>query len=181
MYAIGLTMITSTNLLRASAMDLRRIASEARLLLGDRPAPEDVEALRGLRLQLVADLDRFQQLVHVVLVEASLGGPARLQDAIGLKVEAIAMARAYDEFRRRWMVKQLTNNWAEYRLSALRMINTILVAIAPIDLLPMACTNFVGSWERDTAPILPGISRAGDAVGGKAKMGITQLSKGMVL
>ena len=110
-------------------------------------------------MKLVAELARFQQLVHLVLSDTSAGDPARLHDAIGLKVEAIALGRAYDEFRHRWMVKQFTSNWAEYRLSASRMINTILAAIAPVDLLPLAYVNGAGWPEREAVPV-PGASGA---------------------
>ena len=70
------------------------------------------------------------------------------------------------------MVKQFTSNWAEYRLSASRMINTILAAIAPVDLLPLAYVDAAGQPERE-APIPKGIGGSipspGDTVDAKSE------------
>ena len=100
---------------------------------------------------------------------------------INLKIESIAMGGAYDEFRRRWLVKQFTSNWAEYRLSALRMIKIILTAIAPVDLSPIAYVDAAGSEDREVPPILLGVSRPGDTFDSKAKITNIQLGKEIVL
>ena len=54
-----------TDLLKASAMDLWRTASEVRLVLIDQPGPANVEALRSLRVELVTSPERFQQIVDL--------------------------------------------------------------------------------------------------------------------
>ena len=149
-------MASTIDLLRMIVVDLRRITSEARLLMVDRPAPTDVDQLRDLRGQLVENFARFQQLVHCVLMEA-LGKDARsMQCAVELKIGAINLDRAYAEFRARWLERRLHSNWPEYRLSAQRMIHTIYGTMALVDMLSSLEDNEQLDHPRTSARAISG-------------------------
>lgn len=137
-------MNTPVHSVRDAAAELKRITTSARLLLVDRPTPTEVVQLRELRIQPVAGLARFQLLVHHMLDEASGGDAANEEMAVNLKIGAIALGQAYDEFRGRWQERSFLSNWPEYRLSANRMIHTILLAVEPVERLQIPENDMAG-------------------------------------
>ncbi len=86
----------------------------------------DLDGLAQLRWEMVEAMAAYRRHAEQAHT-ASLccGNAAAVDVADALCRGARGLERAYEEFRQRWAHRDAVGNWAEYRLSAIRMMKQV--------------------------------------------------------
>ena len=106
-------------------------------LIASRQSDADMIGLKYLRREMIETLASYDRLIH----EMTKAAVARCDDREQLRVYELrehcsSMRETYDAFHTHWVERQVLENWAEYRLSAIvtmKRIRNDVVASRELD------------------------------------------------